>query len=682
MPTVDAAKIKLRRGLNLDRKKVVLDEGELGYTTDTKRVYVGDGALLGGKPVGAHNFQLQGIADITYAEPGDFTYQNNVFYSLTGTDFNSIDNWVNINPKVDGTTLEYDSSNVLSVKASGMTLSTVGAGLALDGSDVPYVNLASDAQTTALLSFNGGNEIVVGSLTNISHSNLGFQDTSTGTQHHSDADATNPGFMTASQFTKVNNSPTYPIASDADANLLIQGVNRATADKISGSRISGSFKASSSSSSDSIVRVSGQNDSSSTTLSGDNLTTPFYFLNREDFPGVITSTSLPATFVDDQGSNNNIKLTNVGGDTSVDTNYENKCFILPSGSGNYYAVFIQSAGDDTAKNAFSLAYPQYTIAACDYNSTQATLISNIIEAIRDIVNEYGERKFDIWEGSSTGDLYIHDLDKGYTPTFDATLAQGPDPATYGISTGTAADVTYEQAANCEGKNGSGYSAGDNTSGKLGISKLGWLSLTTTNKTFTTLGIGSIHTIDSFPTPAAALDGKYFLVYDADDNRYCVWYNFTGGGTAPNISNTSYRRGRKSYIIEVDISGDTTPDNLGDSTVSALQAHTAFASNYAVSYDSGTSTMTFTSSKKGYTDGIVNRINVGLGGATNFTPNITSGSPDVSKLNSAFYTSYKLDSPYAYNQPFTSVVLPAQDPSNQLKADDGNTLFTATLIKFR
>ena len=64
MPTVDAAKIKLRRGLNLDRKKVVLDEGELGYTTDTKRVYVGDGALLGGKPVGAYNFQLQGIADL------------------------------------------------------------------------------------------------------------------------------------------------------------------------------------------------------------------------------------------------------------------------------------------------------------------------------------------------------------------------------------------------------------------------------------------------------------------------------------------------------------------------------------------------------------------------------------------------------------------------------------------
>ena len=47
MPTVDVAKIKLRRGSNSDRKLVTLDESELGYTTDTNRVYVGNGTTLG-----------------------------------------------------------------------------------------------------------------------------------------------------------------------------------------------------------------------------------------------------------------------------------------------------------------------------------------------------------------------------------------------------------------------------------------------------------------------------------------------------------------------------------------------------------------------------------------------------------------------------------------------------------
>lgn len=43
------AKIKIRRGTDAQRKTVVFEEGELVFTTDQKRVFIGDGTTLGGK---------------------------------------------------------------------------------------------------------------------------------------------------------------------------------------------------------------------------------------------------------------------------------------------------------------------------------------------------------------------------------------------------------------------------------------------------------------------------------------------------------------------------------------------------------------------------------------------------------------------------------------------------------
>lgn len=41
-------KLVVRSGSDSDRQAIVLDVGEIGYTTDTKRLYVGDGVTLGG----------------------------------------------------------------------------------------------------------------------------------------------------------------------------------------------------------------------------------------------------------------------------------------------------------------------------------------------------------------------------------------------------------------------------------------------------------------------------------------------------------------------------------------------------------------------------------------------------------------------------------------------------------
>ena len=77
MPTVDVAKIKIRRGSNTDRKLIILDSGELGYTIDPNRVYVGNGTLKGGSSVGTFNFNNLTRVYLYYSAC-NFTFSNNV----------------------------------------------------------------------------------------------------------------------------------------------------------------------------------------------------------------------------------------------------------------------------------------------------------------------------------------------------------------------------------------------------------------------------------------------------------------------------------------------------------------------------------------------------------------------------------------------------------------------------
>lgn len=50
-------KLLVRRGVDADRKNVILSEGELGYTEDSKRLFVGDGTTVGGHITG-NKYQL------------------------------------------------------------------------------------------------------------------------------------------------------------------------------------------------------------------------------------------------------------------------------------------------------------------------------------------------------------------------------------------------------------------------------------------------------------------------------------------------------------------------------------------------------------------------------------------------------------------------------------------------
>ena len=85
MASVVISKIKVRRGTNAQRQNIVLDQGELGYTTDTNRLYVGNGVVNGGIVVGSKIHPpifTTGELTSVVSEVGDIVWVNGIFYQL------------------------------------------------------------------------------------------------------------------------------------------------------------------------------------------------------------------------------------------------------------------------------------------------------------------------------------------------------------------------------------------------------------------------------------------------------------------------------------------------------------------------------------------------------------------------------------------------------------------------
>ena len=203
MPEHSIIKLKARRGTDEQRKKVILDQGELGYTTDTARLFVGTGALSGGKVVGAKiHPPILSEANLVNvnAQVGDQIVANNLTFQLTAVDYTSLVSWRDVSSVVDDTTIEYSGSNSIQVKDSGITAvkldaSTVTGGLsagsvlqiAYDTSQFQilsgYLNLISGSiSETELASTSFGNGLEGGSGTVVSvkaGSGFGFDGTGT-----------------------------------------------------------------------------------------------------------------------------------------------------------------------------------------------------------------------------------------------------------------------------------------------------------------------------------------------------------------------------------------------------------------------------------------------------------------------------------------------------------------------
>ena len=126
MANITIVKLKVRRGSNAQRESIVLDQGEVGYTLDTKRLFVGDGATYGGNSIG--NKSIGPYAATTSLGPdsspglqlGDIGYANSLLYILTSTNYNNaLSGYGYIGPVADDTLIEFDTNNKLTVKKDG-----------------------------------------------------------------------------------------------------------------------------------------------------------------------------------------------------------------------------------------------------------------------------------------------------------------------------------------------------------------------------------------------------------------------------------------------------------------------------------------------------------------------------------------------------------------------------------
>lgn len=124
MPEVEITKFKARRGTDQQRKTLVFDQGEFIYTTDTKRLFIGDGATTGGVVAGAkvhpnlmNSYSLTG----TIAEVGDIVPVNNTFWQLVTSDYTKLSSWETRILNVDPIVFSFDSSSTLQINQSSLS---------------------------------------------------------------------------------------------------------------------------------------------------------------------------------------------------------------------------------------------------------------------------------------------------------------------------------------------------------------------------------------------------------------------------------------------------------------------------------------------------------------------------------------------------------------------------------
>tara|TARA_B100000497_G_scaffold48552_1_gene56055 strand:+ start:48 stop:737 length:690 start_codon:yes stop_codon:yes gene_type:complete len=88
--------LQLRRGTDAERSAVTFADGELVYTTDTKKLYVGDGATAGGNSITALTNTLDG--DLTGSVFGDDStlIVDGINNSINTSNFNTTNNKINI----------------------------------------------------------------------------------------------------------------------------------------------------------------------------------------------------------------------------------------------------------------------------------------------------------------------------------------------------------------------------------------------------------------------------------------------------------------------------------------------------------------------------------------------------------------------------------------------------------
>ena len=155
MANISIVKLKVRRGSDAQRKTIVLDQGEIGFTLDTRRLFVGDGSTFGGQSVSNKNIgpfdsdSSLGPVNSPGMQVGDIGYADSRLYMLTSTNYNdSLSGYAYIGNVPDGTLVDFDSDNKLTIN-TGQFDSTYfnsnffGQGLLSSSGGVVEINLNS-----------------------------------------------------------------------------------------------------------------------------------------------------------------------------------------------------------------------------------------------------------------------------------------------------------------------------------------------------------------------------------------------------------------------------------------------------------------------------------------------------------------------------------------------------------
>jgi len=158
MPDITIVKLKIRRGTDSQRQSVVLEQGELGFTTDSKRVFVGDGVTLGGSIVGNVN-SINSQSNILRPAIGDTVYDNNLLYQFTNT------GWVYIGPATDGTSLTIDATTkFLKIQDNGITGNKFNSSAASNGLVATTTNGIQANIDNTTIKINGTNQLYVSAI--------------------------------------------------------------------------------------------------------------------------------------------------------------------------------------------------------------------------------------------------------------------------------------------------------------------------------------------------------------------------------------------------------------------------------------------------------------------------------------------------------------------------------------
>jgi hypothetical protein len=151
MPKIQIAKLKLRRGLDSQRKNVVLDQGELVSTTDTQRLFLGDGSTLGGISVTPKiHSPINNINLLTTinAQIGDIVNVDSIFYQLTGSNFSNLSSWSNIGTRLNPVYFSYNNQNQITINANSIPMSSINPLSISDGLKIESGLLKIDFNTT------------------------------------------------------------------------------------------------------------------------------------------------------------------------------------------------------------------------------------------------------------------------------------------------------------------------------------------------------------------------------------------------------------------------------------------------------------------------------------------------------------------------------------------------------